>query len=397
MKRSFALVFTALLLAGCASSTDKDQTSSKPAGNPYSMEAKTIPVGVIPAAVIHDAARNRDLQVSIDYPTHDGPYPVVIFSHEYGAPENTYVGLSAFWASHGYVVIRPHHADYNAIKPAAQAYIEPIERGGRRGSRNQPASAEQARTFRPDPSEVWTSQTPSDWANRVADVKLVIDSIPQLVQQYPEIKERVDATKIGVSGHSYGAFTALLVAGVRTFEGGKANSYADPRVKAVVAMAPPGPSDARGLTKDSFATLTVPTLFLTGSMDYGATQAENPAWRKEAFELSPAGDKWFVSMSGIGPSAFTGRFGTPEYIPQTPTANVPTPGYPGSPGTGGSYPAQQSQQPPRENRNFRQLGQANNVRTISLAFFDAYLKNETTGRDYLKNLQTRSDLQVVTK
>lgn len=396
MKRSFALVFTALLLATCASSTDSNQTSStKPSGNPYSPEAKTIPVGAIPAGVIHDAARNKDLVVSIDYPTHDGPYPVVIFSHEYGAPENSYVGLSAFWASHGYVVIRPHHADFESIKQTAQTYVEPVQRGGRRGSRSEPEPQQQAREFRPDPSEVWTSQTPSDWANRVADIKLVIDSIPQLVQQFPEIKDRVDATKIGVSGHSYGAFTAMLAGGVRTFSGGKATSYADPRVKAVVAMAPPGPSEARGLTKESFATLNVPTLFLTGSMDYGATQAEDPAWRKQAFELSPAGDKWFVSISGIGPSAFTGRFGIPAYIPENPPVYVPA--GPGGYPPGQAPPVQQQPQPPRENRNFRQLGQANNVRTISLAFWDAYLKNETTGRDYLKHLQSRSDMQVATK
>jgi dienelactone hydrolase len=395
MKRLFALAFSALMLATCASSSSRQEAGTTTSSNPYSLEAKTIPVGVIPAGVIHDAQRNKDLQVSIDYPTHGGPYPVVIFSHEYGPPENAYVGLSAFWASHGYVVIRPRHADFGAIQETlAEPFPLPEASPSRRGRRNEPSSAQPPRAFRPDPSQQWMShQTPADWANRVADIKLVIDSIPQLIQQYPEIKERVDATKIGVSGHSYGAFTALLVGGVRTFSGGNAVSYADPRVKAIEAMSSPGPSTDRGLTAESFATLKLPTLFLTGSNDYGATQAEDPAWRRQAYELSPAGDKWFVNIMGIGPSAFTGRFGSPEYIPNTPAYPYPGPVGPGA----NPAPQPVPNQPRNAPSNFRQLGQANTVRTVSLAFWDAYLKNESSGRNYMTGLLSRSDLQVANK
>ncbi|HSP34751.1 MAG TPA: hypothetical protein VLU46_10590, partial [Thermoanaerobaculia bacterium] len=354
---------------------------------------------VIPAGVIHDVQHNRDLQVSIDYPTHGGPYPVVIFSHEYGAPDNAYVGLSSFWASHGYVVIRPRHADFGAMRDAQlQPFpVEPVERdrrGGRRGNQPSPQQ-QQARPFRPDPAEEWPSaQKPSDWANRVNDIKLVVDSIPQLLQSYPEIKERVDTTKIGVGGHSYGGFAAMLIGGAQTFAGTTATSYADPRVKAIEAMSPPGPAAERGLTAQSFSTIRIPALFLTGSMDYGALQSEDPNWRRQAFELSPAGDKWFVNVMGVGPSAFTGRFGTPEYIPQQ-----QTPAYYPNPGPGGS-PAPQpvpQNQPRNAPGNFRALGQATTVRTVSLAFWDAYLKGDNTGRTYLNGLLTRSDMQAATK
>jgi hypothetical protein len=40
---------------------------------------------------------------------------------------------------------------------------------------------------------------------------------------------------------------------------------------------------------------------------------------------------------------------------------------------------------------------AGTVRTISLAFWDAYLKNDTSGRDYLTRLHGRSDMQVESK
>ncbi len=397
MKTFFALAVSALLLASCASKGTTTMTSAT--SNPYSLEAKTIPVGVIPAGIIHDAQRNRDVQVYIDYPTSGGPYPVVIFSPEYGASSNAYVGLTSFWASHGYVVISPKHADFGAISEAdLNAYPEPLEsrRGGRRESSRSAQTVRETRLFRPDPSEAWPSkQTPSDWANRVADVKLVIDSLPQLVQQYPEIKERVDATKIGVGGHAYGAFTAMLIGGAETFVNGKATSYADPRVKAIEAASPAGPSADRGLTAESYATIKVPALFLTGSMDYGATQSEDPAWRKQAFDLSPAGDKWWVDIMGIGPGAITGKFGSPEYIPPQQQPYFPPAG--GGPGAIAPPAQAGSNQQPRATNNFRVLGQATTVRTISLAFWDAYLKNEESGRNYIKALLTRSDMQTATK
>jgi hypothetical protein len=39
----------------------------------------------------------------------------------------------------------------------------------------------------------------------------------------------------------------------------------------------------------------------------------------------------------------------------------------------------------------------NVVRTVSLAFWDAYLKNEAGGREYLTKLTTRTDMTVASK
>src|SRR5258705_2255730 len=114
MKRSIALILSALLLGACASGSDKkpaDGAKAAPSGNPYSLASEGIPVGSIPAAVIHDSKRNKDLEVSIEYPTRNGPYPVVIFSPEYGGSRSGYVGLGAYWTSHGVVVIKISHAD----------------------------------------------------------------------------------------------------------------------------------------------------------------------------------------------------------------------------------------------------------------------------------------------
>ncbi len=390
MKQLIALGVTALMLAAaCASSSPKPKnvplSAYLPGGEPMA-------VGVIPAAVLHDAQRSKDLQIGVDYPAHGGPYPVIIFSHEYGAPENAYVGLTSFWASHGYVVIRPRHADFGALhedqKDPFASFETPIPVsifGKRKYEREQ-----KAKPFQPDPAELWASQTKADWANRAADIRLVIDSIPQLVRDYPELEGRIDASKIGVGGHSYGAFTAMLVGGLRTFYGGTPASYVDPRVKAIEAAAPQGSSAEGGLTADSFATLRVPALFVTGSRDYGSSIAEDPAWRRQAFELSPAGDKWFVGIAGVGPGAYTG---------QRSSDSGPYGGYASNEHPASlSSPAQATTTPPPDvMRNVRQAGTANLVRRVSLAFWDAYLKNETSGREFLSALLKRPDVQVANK
>jgi hypothetical protein len=160
-------------------------------------------------------------------------------------------------------------------------------------------------------------------------------------------------------------------------------------------MAPPGPGASRGLTNQSFSDLRLPVLFLSGSQDYGAVETENPAWRRQAFELSPAGDKWFVSLNGAGAAAFTGRMADvmPYYEPSMPDY------YPGSrpPGTNPAYVP-----PPQDSRrgatiSFGQQNLFNSVRAMSLAFWDAYLKNLPSGREYLSRMKDRGDAEVLSK
>jgi pimeloyl-ACP methyl ester carboxylesterase len=227
---------------------------------------------------------------------------------------------------------------------------------------------------------------------------LVLDQLDQLEQRYPELQGKIDRTKIGVSGHSYGAFTAMLVGGVRTFPGG--TSYADPRVKAVVLMSPPGPRESRGLTEQSWAELRTPTLFLSGTRDTGVDETETSQWRRRGYELSPAGDKWLVVLQGIGHAAFTGRMDQsapprqvsdpldPSYDPTDPTMIPldPTPRRP------------PERQVPREGgAGLQWRSSFNTVKALSLAFFDAYLQGDAEGRTALENAASRGNVVLEKK
>ncbi len=364
MKKLLTLVAMVSLLGACASaSRDDDDDKMTAAPGEYSAKPGSSPVGVIPAGSLRDAQRNKVLGLAIDYPTKGTGHPLIIFSHGFGGSARGYVGISSWWASHGYVVIRPVHAD-SGKKPDPE---------------------------KPDDA-AWATQTQSDWSNRVADIRFILDSLPALEKEYPELVGKIDATRVGVSGHSYGALTALLLGGARTFAGSAATRYADPRVKAIVAMSPQGVSDERGLTRDSWAELRLPVLFMTGTADRGTTDEENMAWRKQAFDFSPAGDKWFVSIDGATNATFRGGSFDPSAIRMEPR-DVPVTTRDGQ-GRIIQSPTSQRSAIPYGERDLFLFGR---VEAISLAFWDTYLKSEPKGREFLSKLAERGGAVVELK
>lgn len=351
----FLLALALVLPMACASSevdgTDIDQTQRAR----YGGRIGESPVGVIPEATLRDAARNRDLTMNIEYPTRQGPHPMIIFSHAFGSTHREYVGLSSYWTSQGYVVVKPKHAD-----------------GGRAGER-------------PLLPEI-TGQTAADWRERARDITFILDSLDALEQKYPELAGKIDRTKIGVAGHQYGAHTAMLLAGARTFPGG--TSYADKRVTAAILMSPSGPIESLGLTRDSWTAVTIPVLYMTGATDAGVTETQTVDWRREAFDRAAAGDKWLMLIENAGNAAFTGR--------NDPMAQAMVEGHDPmiNPDPNDPMGRRQRPQPQTVRRDARGVINTRNafgtIRTMSLAFWDAYLRGDAEGRSTLEAAGGRS-------
>jgi len=361
MRRVLPFLFFA---ADCSSSTP-NQPATAPVtltvGN-YSADMGPSPVGVIPAATLHDTQRNKDVEISIEYPTRGGSFPIIVFSHGYGSSDRGYEPLVSYWTSNGYVCIRPSHADAGLLRETPRE-APVIRRGTQQQAQVVPIPQRNAM------EEIWDREREPQWQNRVADVKLVLDSLDDLELRFPELKGKMDHGKIGVGGHSYGAFTALLIAGMN-------GTFADPRVRAVLAMSPPGPSPDRGITAQSFATVKIPVMFMTGTNDRGANESEDANWRKQAFDDSPPGDKYFVLIDSARHSSFTGQIGffdsTPMNVPRTTTDAY-------------GRPVQVPEQQPRGALVFgndRRIFQI--VKITSLAFWDAYLKSDSTARELLQ-------------
>jgi len=133
-------------------------------------------------------------------------YPLIVFSHGFTGCNTQTTFLMEALAQAGYLVLAPNHEDAGCGR-ARHA-------GGRVG-RPQELFRESAK---------WSERT---YADRRGDMEAVLD-----VALAPERLEgvAVDASRVGIAGHSLGGYTVLGLAGWP--------SWKDPRVKAVLALSP---------------------------------------------------------------------------------------------------------------------------------------------------------------
>jgi predicted dienelactone hydrolase len=290
---------------------------------------------------LHDDARNKDIPIRVVYPAKSGKVPLIVFSHGAGGSGEGYTGLTDYWAQHGYICISPTHADS----------FDQQKEAGRHAS-----------LF----SALYDSSvSPEAWLNRVKDVVFVLDSLDAIEKQAPEIKGRIDHDKIGVGGHSFGAFTAQAVGGALVQFPGEPQpkSLRDPRVKAVLLLSPQGTGKA-GMVESSWKDFENPMMVMTGSRDYGdwrtmgrEKEAASPEWRTEPYKFAKAGDKYLLFIKDASHMSFTG-------LPATQTGSL----------------AQRSQALGIDEKAIFQW-----VQTGSMAFWDTYLKQEKSARVFLQN------------
>jgi predicted dienelactone hydrolase len=382
MKNILALLASLFLITACTDEFEKPKPAVAPKDTPgkYLTDETNFPVGAIPVASLRDPQRNKDVGLVIEYPSQgQGPFPVVLFSHGYGGSNESYIGLTEYWAGHGYVVIKPAHADAGALRELLrQRRREMREERAAANNSNGTAQAQPQPAPRNIVEEAWEAQTTAEWRNRARDLTFILDNFDALEAAYPELKGKIDRNRVAVAGHSYGALLSMLLGGVVPVRDNAPLRLADPRVKAVIALSPQGVSASRGLSAESFRDLRVPTLFMTGTEDRGAGANEDPAWRRTAFENAPAGDKYFVTIEGANNLSFTGLFSDPtameDRLDRADQLNAQDP-----------YRQSATMQP--RSRAMARFERERNIYTtvklLSTAFLDAVMKGSPEAREYL--------------
>jgi predicted dienelactone hydrolase len=185
------------------------------------------------------------------------PYPVIGFTHGLGGIRFQSASLCEHLASHGFVVVSPDHDGHTIFD-----FLVGFD----------------------------SSKTGQVILERPGDVTVSIDHVLGLTaEEAPHLAGLADASRLGIVGHSFGAITALMIAGAEDdlpgltdwcevnggsacpfvddldFEAAGSTDFADDRVVATVAMAP-GAWYAFGPGGQGLADLP-PSLVLGGTKD----------------------------------------------------------------------------------------------------------------------------------
>lgn len=284
----------ALAIGGCANAASArlgspGQGTTTSAGTSTTVSAQPVSTHVVRFI---DASRSvkyphqrpipRPLVTVIRYPVAaTGPLPLIVFGHGFAVTPASYYRLLTAWAQAGYVVAAPVFPLQNAHAP-----------GG--------------------PDE-------ADLVNQPADMSFVITGMLALgAQRGSFLAGRISPKRIGVSGQSDGAETALAMAYDRY--------YRDPRVRAAAILSGAELPDARAV----YFPRSSPPLLAT----QGTTDTTNlPHFTYDFFRAAHQ-PKYLLRLLGAGH--------LPPYTTQRPQLSI--------------------------------------VERVTIAFFDRYLKDEPAGQ-----------------
>jgi predicted dienelactone hydrolase len=230
-------------------------------------------VFTVSPVVLEIPGRPVDLHLKVSAPTEGFELPIILLSHGQGYSNhlsslNGYAPLANHWAEQGFVVLQPTHLSSRTI--------------------NLPGD---------------TPGAPMFWKERAEDMSAIIDRLDEIEKAVPQLRNRLDRTKIAVVGHSMGGHTASLLLGM-TAEG---VSRKDDRIRAGVLLGSIGRGD--GLTEvvrenypfmltSDFTQMTTPALVVAGDKDGSEHLTVNgPEWHADPYHLSP-GRKDLLTLFG---------------------------------------------------------------------------------------------------
>ena len=231
-----------------------------------------------------DRRRDRAVPAKIYFPRGGpGPLPLIVFSHGTGGSRAGYAFLGEHWASHGYASLHVQHL--GSDQAVWQRQPEPMKR--------MKAAA----------------MNPENAANRPADVSFAIDEAERLQAGDSPLAGRLDLARIGLAGHSFGAHTAMAVAGQLLLgPEGQELSLGDSRVKAAIAMSPQAPRRIE-LADRLYSPIKIPCFHMTGTHDESPLGLTSVAHRRVAFDHIRGGDQYLLIFADGDHMVFADRRG----------------------------------------------------------------------------------------
>lgn len=286
-----------------------------------------------------DPARKRTIPIKIYQPKSAGPWPVVIFSHGLGGSREAAGYFGEAMAENGYLSMHLQHpgSDSTLWQEAFKDGRIKIQPGNSQGMKQGLMR------------EMKQGMTGENLRARVDDVKFVLNQLERLNSGAGAWHGKLDMSKIGCSGHSFGAGTTMAIAGQNFGTGAKRINEADPRVKAAIYMSPPVNLAGRD-AKNIYGSIKIPGMNMTGTEDNSPINNNSAADRLIPYKNINAPDQYQVIFNGGDHAIF-----------------------------GGTQARALGQRDVAKDAQFHEL-----INKLSVAFFDAYLKGDAKQKQWLK-------------
>ncbi len=229
-----------------------------------------------------DNLRQRAVSAKLYLPATASPNtPLVVFSHGLGGSREGYSYLGKYWAANGVAALHVQHlgSDRSVWMGNPVQMVNRLQ---------QAAQASEAIARAQDASFALTQV--------LAD---------------PRFDRRLDANRIAAAGHSYGANTAMLLAGAQVPREDGLVNLRDPRIKAAMLLSAP-PFYNEPQADRIVAAIDVPTLHVTATEDdinipgYASGLKD----REAIFTHMGSPQKTLAVFAGGSHSVFTDRLGT---------------------------------------------------------------------------------------
>lgn len=218
----------------------------------------------------HDPVRDRVVPVRILLPSGRGRVPAILWSPGLGATSAGGAQWARAWADAGLAVIGLQHPGSDDAAYAALAAAPPAERAAR----------------------LRAATGPQQLVARAGDVRFVLDELGRRRREGRCDLGRIDPDRIGMAGHSMGAWTVQALAGQRW---GGERRLIDRRPRAFVGLS--GSQLEPGDPAQLFDGIARPYLVISGTRDGGAEE-DIVARRTAVWRGLPADGRKYLALFG---------------------------------------------------------------------------------------------------
>ena len=237
---------------------------------------------------IDPARENRDVPYKIYYPTEhgQGKLPVIFWSHGFGGNRDGASFISRFVSSYGYIIVHlTHRGTDSSLWEGKPGHPWDILRT---------VHVERATTL-----------------NRFKDVTFALDQLENWAKANPEIGGHMDFSKLGISGHSFGALTAQVIAGqLIPDETHTLASFRDARFRAGIAYSPVPIAHMTGKAPETiYNHIAIPLLHMTGTDDDSPLEGFTYDQRLLVFNHSGDAPRYLLIKKGGDHMVYNGTRG----------------------------------------------------------------------------------------